>query len=162
MDRLLIWAGFSVVLVMLCLARPNLGRITIGLFFLAMAVGANVVTTLTNPTSYAAWVDTIWLPFYRDLYATWVTPHPALFVLPIAAYEIAVAALLLYKGTAVKLGVVGAIAFLAGIMPLGIEELGNVVLVVGLATLLRHEFPATFLDYVGAHLHRHQPAAAHY
>jgi hypothetical protein len=45
-----------------------------------------------------------------------VAPNPALLVLPVAAYEIAVAIALFLKGWAVKLGLVGAMLFLLGII----------------------------------------------
>jgi hypothetical protein len=134
--------------------KPNLGRAAIGGFFLLMAIMVNIVTTFTNPHSYTAWADTALLPVYQEIILRVVAPNPALLVLPVAAYEIAVAVALVWKGRAVKLGLVGAMLFLVGIMPLGWEEVANVVLIAGLALLLRHAYPHSIPALVRAWLHR--------
>jgi hypothetical protein len=131
----------SGTLTLLAVWKPNVGRAAIGAFFVLMAVMVNVVTVVTNPQSYAAWADTALVPLYREIILRLVAPNPALLVLPVAAYQIAVAVALCGNGRAVKWGAIGAILFLVGIMPLGIEELANVVLIGGLASLLRHDYP---------------------
>jgi hypothetical protein len=119
-----------------------------------MAVMVNIYTTFTNPRSYIAWADTALLPLYREIILRVVAPNPALLVLPVAAYEIAVAVALFWKRRAVKLGLAGAMLFLVGIMPLGWEEVANVVLIAGLALLLRHDYPQSIPALVRARLHR--------
>lgn len=154
MQRTLIWAGVSLALVLLGLWRPNLGRAAIGAFFLLMAIAVNIVTIITNPQSYAAWADTALLPLYREVILRFVAPNPALLVLPVAAYQIAVALALWYRGRVVKLGLVGAMLFLVGIMPLGWEEMANVVLIAGLALLLRHDYPHSIPTLIRVRLRR--------
>ena len=43
---------FVLAVIVLCLAKPGVGRIFLGFFYLAMAIGVNIVTVLTNPQSY--------------------------------------------------------------------------------------------------------------
>jgi hypothetical protein len=154
MQRTLIWAGFSLALALLAIWRPNAGRAAIGAFFLLMAVGVNIVTTVVNPQSYGAWADTALLPAYREVILRFVAPNPAPLVLPVAAYQIAVAVALVQRGRVVTLGLVGAMVFLLAIMPLGWEEMANVVLIAGLALLLRRDYPHSIAALVRAGLRR--------
>jgi hypothetical protein len=55
------------------------------------------------------------MPLHREIIVRLVAPHPVLLVLPVAAYEIAVAVALMAKGWADKLGIVGAMLFLIGL-----------------------------------------------
>ena len=43
---------FILSVVILCLAKPNAGRIFLGLFFLIMAIGVNGSFTFSNPQAY--------------------------------------------------------------------------------------------------------------
>jgi hypothetical protein len=83
----------------------------------------------------------------------------ALVVLPVAACEIAAAVALMAKGRAVKLGIVGAMLVLFGAMPLGWDEVATIVLVAGLALLLRHEYTRSIPVLVRVRRRRPSPAA---
>jgi len=78
--------------------------------------------------------------------------NPALFILLLMGYEIAVGVLLLSKQRAVKVGLIGGILFLIGITPLSVETLANPVMAVALAYLFTKEFDRSFLDIVRAKL----------
>lgn len=43
---------FVLAVIVLCLAKPDGGRLFLGFFYLATAIGINMVTVLTNPQSY--------------------------------------------------------------------------------------------------------------
>jgi hypothetical protein len=65
MQQLVIWAALCLVLLALCLVRPNAGRIVVGLFFLVMAIGVNVVTVFVDPDSYIGLGAGSFIPLYR-------------------------------------------------------------------------------------------------
>jgi hypothetical protein len=80
--------------------RPYAGRIFVGVFFLVMAVGVNVVLVLVAPEQFVALgTDAPVLPPYEWFFANVVALAPPLFGLFAAAYEIAVALLMLSKGS---------------------------------------------------------------
>ena len=149
-----IWLAFVLLVLILCLVKPNAGRIFLGFFFLAMAIGVNIVTVLVAPQSYIEMGKNALIPFYRWVFLNIITLNPPLFVLPIAAFQIAIALMMLGKKNYVKIGLVGGIIFLLAITPLGIESLPNLVLALALALLLRKEFDMTFLEILRSKLHR--------
>lgn len=52
MDEKIIWSiGFVLVVILLCVLKPNAGRIFLGFFYLIMAIGVNGVNSFTNPQS---------------------------------------------------------------------------------------------------------------
>ena len=57
LERLLVAALFNLVVLLLCLWRPNWGRIFLGLFFIVMAIGVHIVLVLTAPVAYLALPD---------------------------------------------------------------------------------------------------------
>ena len=146
MQQLMIWAVFCSLVLVLCLLRPNAGRIFLGIFFLVMAIGVNVVTVIVDPNSYIGLGADSFIPLYRWVFINLVALAPPLFVLPVAAFEIAIGLLILSKGRYVKWGLIGGIIFLIGITPLGIWTLANPILAVAFAVLLRKEYDRSFLE----------------
>jgi hypothetical protein len=53
-QQLITFAVFSMLVLLLCLVRPGAGRIFLGIFFLVMAVGVNVVLVLVAPGQFVA------------------------------------------------------------------------------------------------------------
>jgi hypothetical protein len=49
MEQLVPWTIFCLLVLVLCLLRPGAGRIFVGVFFLIMAIGVNVVLVLVAP-----------------------------------------------------------------------------------------------------------------
>ena len=72
-----------------------------------------------------------------------------MFGLLAAAYEVAVAVMMLSKGRYVKWGLAGGAVFLVGITPLGIWTLGNPIMAVALVYLLTKEYDKSFLQILG-------------
>jgi hypothetical protein len=158
MQQLIVWAVFCLLVLVLCLVRPNAGRSFLGIFFLVMAIGVNVVTVLVDPNSYIGLGADSYIPLYRWVFTNLVTLAPLLFVLPVAAFEIAIGLLMLSKGKYVKWGLIGGIGFLVVITPLGIWTLANPILAAAMAVLLRREYDRSFLEM----LHRTRgPRRAH-
>ena len=54
MQQLITFAVFSMLVLLLCLVRPGAGRIFLGIFFLVMAIGVNVVLVLVAPGQFVA------------------------------------------------------------------------------------------------------------
>jgi hypothetical protein len=140
------WAVFCLLVLLLCLVRPYAGRIFVGIFFLAMAIGVNVVTVFVDPNSYIGLGADSYIPLYRWVFINLVALAPPVFVLPVAAFESAIALLMLSKGRYVKWGLIGGIVFLIAITPLGIWTLGNPIMALALAYLLTKEYDRTFLE----------------
>ena len=51
---ILVSSIFVLAVVVLCFAKPNAGRIFLGIFFLVMALGVNGSFTFGNPQAYIA------------------------------------------------------------------------------------------------------------
>ena len=137
-------------MLLLCVLRPYAGRIFVGVFFLVMAVGVNVVLVLVAPEQFVALgTDAPVLPPYEWFFANVVALAPPVFGLLAAAYEIAVALLMLSKGRYAKWGLLGGIAFLLAITPLGVWTLGNPIMAVALAYLLTKEYDRSLPQMLG-------------
>jgi hypothetical protein len=147
MEQLIPWAIFCLLVLLLCLVRPPAGRAFVGVFFLVMAIGVNVVLVLVAPELFVALgTDAPVIPLYRWFFENVVALAPPLFGLLAAAYEITVALMMLSKGSYVKWGLIGGIVFLIGITPLGVWTLANPILAVALALLLRREYDKSFVE----------------
>jgi hypothetical protein len=127
--------------------RPHVGRVFVGVFFLIMAVAVNVVLVLVAPEQFVALgTDAPIVSLYEWFFENVIALAPPLFGLLAAAYEITVALTMLNKGRYVKWGLIGGIAFLLAITPLGVWTLGNPIMAVALAYLLTKEYDRTFLQ----------------
>ena len=141
MEQLIVSAVFSLLVLALCLVRPNAGRIFLGIFFLVMAIGVNVVLVFVAPDQFVALgTEDPLVPLYSWFFENVVALAPPLFGLLAAAYEITIALLMLSKGRYVKWGLIGGIVFLVGITPLGLWTLANPILAVAMALVLRREY----------------------
>lgn len=78
--------------------------------------------------------------------------NPALLVLPIAAFQIAMALLILSKQRYVKVGLMGTMVFVIAITPLGTIQLPWLGMVLAQGYLLTKEFDTTFLEIVRSKL----------
>jgi hypothetical protein len=155
-----IWGVFVVVLTLAVLARPRPMRTVVGLFFVLMAVGVHGSTVLTDPSTYLTFANGALVPLYRDVAVAIVAVNPVAFGLAMLTFELAVAALILSHGRAVRLGLWAGVGFLLAITPLGVEELPNPILAVGLAVLATRDYPNSALSEVRDALRRRLPKRA--
>jgi hypothetical protein len=139
---------FVLAVVILCLTKPNAGRIFLGFFFLVMAIVINGLFTFTNPQGYVDYASSALIPFYRDLALMIVELNPVLFGLLLMAFEITMGLLLLHKGKSVKVGLIGTIIFLIGISPLSVIQIPWLGLMIGQVFLLTKEFNISFLEII--------------
>jgi hypothetical protein len=146
-QQLVTFALFSLLVLLLCLVRPGAGRIFMGIFFLVMAIGVNVVLVLVAPNLFVALgTNDAIIPLYRWFFENVVALAPPLFGLLAAAYEITIALMMLSKDKYVKWGLIGGIVFLIGITPLGVWTLANPILALTLAYLLTREYDRSLLE----------------
>lgn len=150
MEQLLPWTAFCVAVLALCALRPAAGRVFVGVFFLVMAVGVNVVLALVAPGQFVALgTETALVPLYRWFFENVVALAPPLFGLLAAAYEVTVGLMMLSRGRYAKWGIAGGIVFLVGITPLGVWTLANPVMALALAALLRRKYERSLPEMLG-------------
>jgi hypothetical protein len=151
-DPVIVWLIFVVAVAALCMAKPNAGRIFLGLFY--MAIGFNIVLSLLNPEAFIELGKNALIPAYRELFLDVVGLDSPLFGLLAAACETAVGLLILNRKSYVKIGLVVGIIFTIAIpIPLGLEEMPNWILALAQAYLLRKEFDITFGEILRTKLH---------
>lgn len=148
MSPMLVSIIFVLAVVVLCFAKPNAGRIFLGLFFLAMALGVNGSFTFGNPQAYIDYAEGALIPFYRNLVVPVVSLSPFLFGLLLMAFEITMSALLLHKHKSVKIGLLGTMLFLAGMAPLDWLQLPWLGLIVAEVYLFKFDFDRSFLEMI--------------
>lgn len=145
---ILISSVFILLVIILCFAKPDAGRIFLGLFFLAMAIGVNGFFTFVNPQAYTEYANGALIPIYREIALYVVTLNPFIFGLLLMVYEILMGLLLLQKNSMVKIGLLGTISFLIAIAPLSFLQIPWLCLVIGEAYLLKKEFHSSFLQII--------------
>lgn len=142
MEQLIPWAVFCTAVLMLCLLKPRAARVFVGIFFIIMAIGVNVVLSIAAPDQFVKLgTDTALIPFYAWVFQTFVAPAPQAAGILAATGETAVGLLILSGGRRARLGLLGAIIFLIIITPLGIWTLPNPIFAAGLVLLLRQDYP---------------------
>jgi len=145
---LIISSLFVLAVVVLCLVKPNAGRIFLGFFFLVMALGVNGSFTFGNPQAYLDYANGALIPFYRQLAIGVVTISPVIFGLLLMVFEISMALLLLHKKQAVKVGLIGTIMFIIGIAPMSWMQIPWLGLLVAQGYLYTKEFDRSVLEKI--------------
>lgn len=157
MDKLInpftVSIAFELLLILLSLFKPQISRVVTGIFFLLMALGVNLTVLLTDPGLYALAGKNAILPLYRWFFATVLGYIPVPFVIALIAFETAVGLLILHKGKAVKIGLLGGILFCLALFPVGIEEASTPLLALALALLLRRPFERSLWEALSAKFH---------
>jgi hypothetical protein len=162
MEPLIITIIFYLAVMFLCLARPNAGRIFIGLFFLVMAFGVHGYFIVANPQGYLDFANDFSLSIFRDLAVTIVEVSPIGFGVLMLVFETAVGLLILSKGRYVDVGLIAGIVFLVGIAPWGMITLPNLILALAMTYLVAQEFHVSGMTVISARvghlLHEKSPA----
>ncbi|MDL1945088.1 hypothetical protein FBQ99_22455 [Chloroflexi bacterium CFX2] len=148
MSPMLVSIIFVLAVVVLCFAKPNAGRIFLGLFFLLMALGVNGSFTFGNPQAYIDYAEGALIPLYRNLVVPVVSISPFLFGLLVMAFEITMGLLLLHKHKSVKIGLIGTMLFLAGMAPLDWLQLPWLGLIVAEVYLFKFDFDRSLIEMI--------------
>ncbi len=160
MEQLIPSLVFYVLVLVVCLAKPGVGRVFVGFFFLLMAIGVNVVLVLVAPEQFVALgTDEPLVPLYRWFFENVVALAPSLFGLLAAAFEVTLALMMLSRERYVKWGLIGGIVFLLAITPLGVWTLANPVMALALTVLLRQEYRRSLAQMIGGAVRRSRPRA---
>jgi len=150
MDEKIIWSiGFVLIVMVLCVVKPNAGRIFLGIFYLIMAIGINIVNAISNPQTTVQMGEASLFDFYRTFFTDVVSKAPALFILLVALFEITMGLLILNKHKNVKLGLIGTSVFLVLITPFGYIQIPWLGIAMIQLYLLRKDFDKTFIEIIG-------------
>lgn len=137
LQQTIVWAVVCLGALGLCLWRPDLGRVVLGVFFIVMAVGVNVVFVLLAPDGFVKLgTDAALLPAYEWSFRHVVAQAPAAFGLLVAAFEITVGVLMIRRGPLRRWALLAGIAFLVAITPLGPWTLPNLVMAAALGVVV--------------------------
>lgn len=106
------------------------------------------ITLLTNsPAFYSGFENTALIQPYRTFFAETFPQQPAVYIIPIALFELAIGALILFgRGNAVKLGLLGGIVFNIAIAPLGWWGVLNILLVLLQGYMLNGSYRHSVVD----------------
>lgn len=113
-----------------------------------------MVLGLTNPLGYLEMGEGALLPLYRELFSQIISLNPMVFILLIAAFQITMGLLILYKQRAVKIGLVGTMVFVVAITPLGIHQIPWLGLPLIQAYLLTKDFNKSFVEIIYSKIRR--------
>ena len=151
MDEKIIWSiGFVVFVIVLCIVKPKIGRVFLGIFYLIMAIGINIVNAFTDPQPTVQMGEASLLALYRILFSDVVSKAPVFFILMVALFQISMGLLILSNHRRVKIGLTGATIFLILITPFGTVQLPWLGIAVIQLYLLRFDFEKTFLEILGS------------
>lgn len=147
MDEKIIWSiGFVLIAIILCLVKPNIGRIFLGIFYLIMALGVNIVNAFSNPQSTVKMGEESLLLFYRTFFTEVVSLAPAIFIIVVAVFQISMGLLILNKHEKVKIGLIGTSIFLIFITPFGLIQLPWLGIAAIQLFLIRRDFDKTLIE----------------
>ena len=151
MDEKIIWSiGFVLFVIILCIVKPNIGRIFLGIFYLIMAIGINIINAITNPQSTVQMGEASLIGFYRIIFSEVVSKVPVLFILAIALFQITMGLLILNKHKYVKYGLIGTSIFLILITPFGYIQIPWLGIAAIQMYLLTKDFDKTFIEIIGS------------
>lgn len=137
LQQTIIWGIFCLAILALSIWRPNAGRVVIGVFFLIMAIGVNIVLVLVAPDEFVGLgADAPLLSAYEWIFVNMVAEAPAVFGLLVAAFEITVGVLMISGGRRATWGLAGGIVFLVAITPLSPWTLPNLILAAAMVVVL--------------------------
>ncbi len=151
MDEKIIWSiGFVLIVMVLCVVKPNAGRIFLGIFYLIMAIGVNMVNAFTDTEPTIQMGESSLLGFYRTIFTEIVSKAPVVFILLVALFELSMGLLILSSHQKVKLGLIGTTIFLILITPFGYVQLPWLGIAAIQLFLLRKDFDKSLLQIIAS------------
>ena len=118
----------------------RVGRALWGLVFLASGV-VNLTVTLPNPDLYEVFAELTFFPFYRWLIVNVAMPNAGVVTALVVVFELAAGVLVLSRGRAVRIGLVGTALWVVFITPaMGWYTIWAPVLLVVPGLLMRWRF----------------------
>jgi hypothetical protein len=136
-QQTVIWGVFCLAALAAASRRPRVSRVVLGVFFIVMALGINVVLAIVAPDNFVAiGTATPLLSAYEWVFAHVVSTAPVAFGVTVAAFEIAAGLLMIRGGRLALWGLTAGMAFLVASSLLGAWALPNLILAVALAVIL--------------------------
>jgi hypothetical protein len=145
------WNIAAILLVLVAAKWPKLARLLFSVLFLGAGVW-NLFASLTMPAFYVATYGPSATPPYAAFITGPFAANPALFVVPIAIGQLAIGILATGTGRSVRLAMLGSMAFLLAIAPMGVGAAFPFSLFGILAAYLlyRTPFDTSLFEDVGA------------
>jgi hypothetical protein len=145
------WNIFAILLVLVAAKWPKLARLLFSVLFLGAGVW-NLFASLTMPAFYVETYGPLATPPYAAFITGPFAANPALFVVPIAVGQLAIGILAAGTGARVRLAMLGSMAFLLAIAPMGVGAAFPFSLFGILAAylLFRTPFDTSLFEDVGA------------
>jgi hypothetical protein len=131
---------FSTIVIILSMYKPNICRVFLGIFFIAMGLGVNVSYLITQPFFVYEYGMGAWMPLFRNLTESIIGINPKLFGILLIVFETLTGLLLMGKGIWVKLGIFTASLFILMLIPLYYSQIAWAVSVFGILYLLRLDY----------------------
>ena len=135
-------AAFYSVLTGLAFWKPPVGRRALGIVFALTGLAWNGTLTVKAPEQFPMLARRAPWGWYRRAGLALTEPAPRAFGAVMTAGETAMAAAVLSRDPAARLGLLAVAAFALGITPLGPYTLGNPILAAGALHLARRTWPA--------------------
>ena len=138
----------------------NIWRAFIGLAYLAAAV-FNTVYTLPRSDQLDGYADGAWFPFLGDFMRDVFMPNGDLFMILVIAFEVAVAVLILSRGSYVDAGVVASVLWVLAVLPFLAWPylITNLVLALMQGVILFRRYDTAIWDPITNRFHSDQPTA---
>jgi len=134
-------AAFYSALTGLAYWKPPVGRRALGIVFALTGLAWNGVLTVTAPEQFPMLARRAPWGWYRRAGLALTEPAPRTFGAVMTLGETAMAAAVLSRDPAARLGLLAVAAFSLGITPLGPYTLGNPILAAGALHLARRTWP---------------------
>lgn len=147
-EKIILSIVFVSLVILLCIVKPNAGRIFLGFFYLIMAIGVNLINAVNNPLSTVQMGADSLLPFYRTFFSEVVSVAPALFIILVAVFQISMGLLILSKNNNVKVGLIGTSFFLVCITPFGVIQIPWLGIAAVQLFLLRKNFDKSLPEII--------------
>jgi hypothetical protein len=145
------WNIIALLLILVAARWPKVARLLFSVLFLGAGVW-NLFASLTMPAFYVETYGPVATPPYAAFITGPFAANPALFVVPIAVGQLAIGILAAGTGTRVRLAMLGSMAFLLAIAPMGVGAAFPFSLFGILAAylLFRTPFDTSLFEDVGA------------
>ncbi|MEP7318062.1 MAG: hypothetical protein ABI921_04965 [Panacibacter sp.] len=116
---LFVSTGISIIMLLVAIWWPRIARFLFFVLF-AWAAYTNWQTSQQTPIVYVEYADLVWSNLYKNIINGWFAKHVELVVGVIAVCQGLIAISMLLKGVIFRIGAIGAIVFLAAIIPFGV------------------------------------------
>ena len=138
----------------------NIWRAFIGIAYLAAAV-FNTVYTLPRSDQLDGYAEGAWFPFLEDFMRDVFMPNGDLFMILVIAFEVAVAVLILSRGSYVDAGVVASVLWVLAVLPFLAWPylITNLVLALVQGVILVRRYDTAIWDSLTNRFRSNQPTA---